>query len=312
MNQIKPSGIVTQKEIEELWGITLDSSMDKKMRDYDFSYQSLNEDEKEYWLQFIERELVNPRVVKAGDHRLDEWEGGWGENLKAFISNPTFQSLIPRYYGKRDIVRWNRTFIKPSQRGFEYNMHALIQEYFFRTYLQDIDSIYEFGCGTGHNLLRAGRVNQRALLYGLDWAETSQRIIETLSRSSLVSSEIKGFKFDFFKPDYLIKLNENSGVYTSGALEQVHDQYEAFIEYLIKNKPSLCINMEIMRELMDQDNEMDAIVLRYAEKRNYLKGFLTYLKKLESKNIIKIHLIKRLYVGTLFIESPSCVVWSPL
>ena len=70
--------------------------------------------------------------------------------------------------------------------------------------------------------------------------------------------------------------------------------------------------MEIMRELMDQDNEMDAIVLRYAEKRNYLKGFLTYLKKLESKNIIKIHLIKRLYVGTLFIESPSCVVWSPL
>jgi hypothetical protein len=47
----------------------------------------------------------------------------------------------------------------------------------------------------------------------------------------------------------------------------------------------------------------------YAEKRNYLQGYLSYLEQLEKEEKIEIILKKRLYGGSLYLEGYPVVIW---
>ena len=45
-------------------------------------------------------------------------------------------------------------------------------------WLNDIDCVVEFGCGTGHNLQKIRNKNPNIIVYGSDWAGSSQKILE--------------------------------------------------------------------------------------------------------------------------------------
>ena len=87
-----------------------------------------------------------------------------------------------------------------------------------------------------------------------------------------------------------------------GLLEQVGHDYKAFISYLLKNKPAICINIEPIAEVLDANKLIDNLAIKYFRKRNYLNGYLDYLKKLEKQNKITITEIKRTYIGSMFAE----------
>lgn len=300
---------VNYKELEGAWKTKFSPKLKAMVHGFDFRYLDLTPKENKYWLSFADGVLGDQTVRKAGEHRLDEWETGWSENLKMLLLGGGTDSLRPLYYGKYDVLRWLQKFIKPVDKNFEYNFHVVMQNWLFGKYLKDVDSIYEFGCGTGHNLLRAGEINPRAKLYGLDWAESSQRILSELTKRKF--ADLIGRRFDFFNPDRDLVLDKNSGVYTFGALEQVGQRFRNFVDYILKNKPRICVNAEILWELMDPENPLDSISINYTKKRNYLDGFLTYLRDLEKGGKIVIHDVRRLGIGNLFIENPSVVIWSP-
>ena len=123
---------------------------------------------------------------------------------------------------------------------------------------------------------------------------------------------IKGYNFDFFKPNKKIKIADNSAIYTVAALEQIGSNYKAFVSYLLKNKPDICVHVEPIAELLDENRLIDNLSIKYFRKRNYLNGYLDYLKGLEKHGEIKIIEAKRPYIGSLFIEGYSIIVWSPL
>ena len=294
-------------ELENVWEANLSDEL--KSRGFDLRYSDLTPEENDYFQFYARKQLALP-ITKAGSARIGQWEDGWLENLKLLLRKKNADALIPLYYGKHELVRWRQKFIKPLNRNFEYFMQCIIQEWLFEKYFKDLDSIYEFGCGTGSNLFRARNVNKKAKLYGLDWAESSQEILAKVAEFGLLDN-VFGHRFDLFNPDYSIRLDKNSGVFTSGALEQTGENFKEFIYYLLFMKPKVCINLEILTELLDKENPMDKICIDYAEKRNYLNGYVAYLKQLERNGKIVIHKIQRAYLGTLFIESPSVVVWSP-
>ena len=137
----------------------------------------------------------------------------------------------------------------------------------------------------------------------MDWAESSQKIIKRL-----------GFKtagFDLFKPDKEFKLRPNSSILTVAALEQLGKRFKPIVKYWRENQIKLCVNIEPISELLDKNNQWDKLSLKYAKKRNYLEGYLTYLRQLEKQGKIVILQQQRTYIGSLFIDGYSIVVWSP-
>lgn len=240
--------------------------------------------------------LLDPYLVYSGPHRRKQWENGWGQNLKE-------GSVNPHYFGKYKINRLNGKFVKAISKNYERDALYSVLDPLFKKYLGDARNIYEFGCGTGHNLLRVRRFNKSAKLCGLDWVKSSQKIIKKLG--------FEAHNFDFFKPSGL-KLKPNSTVYTVAALEQTGKNYKKFVSYLLKNKPSVCLHVEPIEELLDPTNLLDNLSLKYFRKRRYLSGYLTYLRELEKEGKIKILEARRSGIGSLFVEGYSIVIWKPM
>jgi hypothetical protein len=301
---------LTPFEFEVVFGEALAKLARKLIEEYGFEYTLIEKEESDAWIHQEFRHLEDDIIPTAGEHRLAKWEDGWKENLEAFKANPDPASLIPQYFYKDRVNRWRGELIRPAKVLFEYHALCAIEDWIFGKYLCDVDSIYEFGCGTGHNLLRANRQNPKAWLWGLDWTETSWKIIEEMVVARFLDGACGG-KFDFFAPDPHLRLSPNSGVYTVAALEQVGTRFAPFVEWLIAQRPKVCVHIEPIIELLDERNLLDRLTMAYMKKRNYLSGFLPYLQEQEKKERIVIHKAQRTHIGGLFTESNSVVVWSP-
>ena len=265
---------------------------------YSFVHEELNKKDYLMCLEKIQA-VLNDDITQAGEERQQQWDDGWRENL-------TSNSLLPGYFGKYDIVRWKQWFVSPISKNYEVNMLHLIVDWLADKYMRDASRICEFGCGTGHNLQHVRMVNPKATLIGLDWAKSSQEIITKYANN--YDSNLFAKQFNFFDPDYDFD-NIGDVVYTVAALEQVGENFVEFLYYLLYNKPKLCIHIEPIGELLDDKYVIDRLSLEYFKKRNYLSGFLTSLRDLEDLGMIEIIREQRTYVGSLFIEGYSVVVW---
>jgi hypothetical protein len=310
MNNMKKSKIMPE-DIERLFNDKLSGYVKDRISGYKLEYSPVSDKEKESILIKIMDTLLDPFLVYSGPHRLKQWEKGWGQNFAELSEKKALSAVSPHYFGKYEINRFDQRFVKGLSPDYEKNMLYVILDYVFDKYLRKAKNIYEFGCGTGHNLLKTREVNPGAALIGLDWARSSQKILKKMSDSGLVK-DIKGYNFDFFKPDAKIKLADHSAVYTVAALEQTGSNYKRFVSYLIKNRPAICLHIEPIAELLDESRLIDNLSIKYFRKRHYLSGYLDYLKNLEKLGKIRIHEAKRSYIGSMYIEGYSIIAWSPL
>jgi len=288
--------------------------LEKRIEAANLEYSEIDNKERDYWIRKMVSVLIDDYVVYSGEHRHEQWEKGWEENLIELLQQNNnkdfFKAILPKYFNKYPIVRFNHKLVKSESDDFEFKILGLVLDWLFDQYVRNVDAIYEFGCGTGYNLFRVREFNSTAELWGLDWASSSQKIIERI-RLGGIDKNMFGHKFDYFNPDNSFKLINNSVVFTVASLEQIGDKYTAFVDYLLKNKPKLCIHVEPIAELLNHDDLLDFLSIEYFKKRKYLSGFLTYLKKLEQLKKIEILRAQRSYTGSLFIEGHSVIVWAP-
>ena len=301
---------LTAADFEEVFNDTLSRYVKRKIKEYDFCYSDLTSTERDAWIRKIVDVLLAPSIEEAGEHRLEQWEKGWRENLVELEASSRVEAITPGYFGKYNVLRWKQEFIKPAYKDFERNSLAIIQDWLFDKYMRNAATVYEFGCGTGHNLFRVRNVNPKAKIWGLDWATSSQRIIQKLVRNG-VDRNFFAHRFDLFNPDESFNLEDDSIVYTVASIEQVGIRYKGFLEYLLRQRPALCIHIEPIAELLDENNLLDYLSIQYFKKRKYLSGYLDHLRGLEKQGQLKIHRAQRTYIGSLFIEGYSVIVWSP-
>ncbi|MCX6800152.1 MAG: class I SAM-dependent methyltransferase [Candidatus Falkowbacteria bacterium] len=298
-------------DFEKAFGERLSQYVKNKIEEYDFIYSEIPDEERDHWLRRLVDVLLDPNLVYSGKHRIDQWEEGWGENLNELITEKKIEKINPHYFSKYPVLRFMQKYIKPISVNFERNSLYVIQNWLFDKYVREAENIYEFGCGTGHNLFLARDVNPKVKIWGLDWTTSSQKIIKKLVEEG-IDKNMDAYNFDFFEPDYGFKLGNKSVVYTVASLEQIGDQYMKFVEYLLENKPELCIHIEPIGELLDENNLLDYLSIKYFKKRKYLDGFLTKLRELEKEGKIEILKQQRTYIGSLFIDGYSVVVWRVL
>ena len=81
---------------------------------------------------------------------------------------------------------------------------------------------------------------------------------------------------------------------------------------MLEKKPGICVHLEPIDELLDDNNLIDDLSIKYFRKRNYLKNYLPYLENLEKNGKINIIKKQRIYSGSYFIEGHSLIVWKPI
>ena len=206
---------ITLKEIENILGFEPDDLTVQQFNDCDLSYDDISDEElQKYVITFID--VLMSDIQKSGEHRINEWEVGWTENLINFQKSKNINDLIPKYHSKNRLVRWNQKMVNPKNKDFDYKLHILIVDSIIRKYLSTVDNIFEFGCGTGYHLLRLHEYFPDKKLIGADWSTASQSIINTIN--NIINTDIGGYNLNFFKPDYSIPINENTGIYTVAEL----------------------------------------------------------------------------------------------
>jgi len=303
--------VLGPSDFERAFGEVLSPFVIQQIKKYQFQYANLSSTEQERLIIKIVDTLLDPKLTQSGEHRLSQWESGWSENLEALQNNPgDSKQIIPRYFNKFGAVRWQGRLIKPVSEKFEYHSLAIILDWLFDKYCRKADTIYEFGCGTGHNLLHLREINPTATLWGLDWATSSQDILARMAKDK-TCRDIHGHRFDYFVPDTRFRLEPESVVYTVASLEQIGDRWMPFVDYLLSQKPAICIHVEPIAELLNQDVLLDNLSCKYFRKRNYLHGFLDGLKTLERNGRLRIDRAQRTGIGSIFIEGYSVIVWSP-
>jgi hypothetical protein len=259
-------------------------------------YQLLTKAEEEQVIIQIIEKLLDPYLPFSGEHRKEQWERGWEENLNT-------NSYKPKYFDKYPIQRFNGQLVRAVSPNYEQEMLYSIVDELAEKYLKGAEHIYEFGCGTGHNMLRVRQINKDAILYGCDWTESSNKLVEKLG--------FKAINFDYFNPPQ-DRLEPNAAVYTVVSLEQVGKKYKKFVKYLLKSKPKIVVHIEPIPELLDENNLLDYLSIKYMEKRRYLSGYLKHLRSLEQRGYLKILEARRSGIGSMFIDGYSIIVWTPL
>jgi hypothetical protein len=301
---------LSYRDFEELWGISLTPEAIKEIQQLDFEYESINILEENSLIAEIQEEILQNKFVKAGQSREASWEKGWDENLQGFIESKNVDDLIPKYFGKSTINRLRQHFIRAISKDFDLNMLRAIEARVFTEYLSNHQNIYEFGCGTGHNLLFLRKINPTCALVGLDWANSSQETLSLLSQT-LKDEKISGKNFDYFSPDFDFKLKPSSAVFTVASLEQIGDRHGLFVKYLMENKPTIVVHIEPFKDLLDDQNPIDLTSIEYMKQRNYIEGYCEAIFELQKSNEVQVHLFERTFIGSKYVDGYSILVWSP-
>lgn len=274
----------------------------------DFRYRILSGNEKESVIIRVFNTLLSDDLKVSGPERKKDWETGWNENFIDYVNNDyNINNLIPRFVRKNNIARFRDQYILPLDPNFESNFVKILRYYLFSKYFSDVQNIYEFGCGTGLSLLTLNDIFPDKVLYGLDWSESSCKIINELAKKLNINNLI-GILFDMFSPDPNYKLSTNSGILTIGAMEQLGINFHEFLNFLLKEKPSIIINVELNYESHDKNTLFGYVAATYIERRNYLRGFYSLLKELENQGKINILENKGTF-GGLYHDGYSYIVW---
>lgn len=305
-------GELKEEDFANLFGTTV-RDLPEECRDLitqtDFKFRILFGGERDEVLLRILKRIDEGFSSVSGPEYKDRWEKGWSENLRQYNQTGDVQELIPKFVKKNEVVRLGGNYVMPSNHEFETAFVTVLRNYLFKKYFKDVDSIYEFGCGTGHNLVSLAKLFPKKQLHGLDWTKASCKIIDKLAEDT--GYKIESHLFDMFKPDENLPQLKESGVLTIGAMEQLGEDYMKFLDFLLERSPSICIHVETCYESYNQDKLFDYVAARYLQARNYLKGYLNELKKLEKERKIELIAYQKTF-GSLFHDGYNFIVWKAI
>ena len=224
-----------------------------------FNYEIIKGKDRDTAILKVVKSLNSDLKISGPQRKLD-WERGWDENLEEFKQSNDLNDLIPKFV-KGTYIRFQGNYIEPESNSFETEFVIVLRYYLFDKYYKNISKLYEFGTGTGLNLVAATKIFPEMKLVGLDWANSSIDIISALKEKLKIN--VSGRRFDLFNPDDKYKLDEDCGILTVGTLEQLGENFKPFINYLLKNKPKICIHMETIYELYNPGDLLDYLAIKY-------------------------------------------------
>lgn len=305
---------VTLEDFADSFGVTVDDVPERcreRIALGHFRYRKVEGQERDRIILEVLKKIATDRQVVGATDRKDVWNAGWEENYEAFVqSGHDLAKLVPRFVRPGQPIRWQQGYIIPENQWFERDFFAVLREWLFETYCADADAIYEFGCGTGMNLAAFAQRYPDKEYHGFDFVPPAQKMVDAMAQA--YGWRMQGHLFDMTAPDAHIEFKGNSRLLTFGALEQLAGKIETFFEFVLERSPGLCVHVEPVVDLYDEDNLIDFLAASFHRKRGYTANLLSYLQDLESRGKIELLKVKRSFFGSLFMEGYTVLAWRPI
>lgn len=277
----------------------------------DFNYEQPTPAKRDEIILGVMKHVDSDQPTQVGPQRSELWERCWSENLQNFVTSEfELEKLVPKFIKPGQPIRLNQQYVMPRNPAFELAFFQVCRAYYGLKYFAGAKSLHEFGCGTGFNLVALGKLMPHLQLHGLDWSPSACEMVDLIGKHH--NLHITGTRFDFFAPDATLPITADSAVMTMVALEQTGPRNGAFIDFLLAKRPRICLHMEPLLDLYDENNLVDYLAARYHRKRGYLSGLLPRLRELAAAGKIEILETRRMFFGSLYHEGYSFVVWRPL
>jgi SAM-dependent methyltransferase len=278
------------------------------------NYRIINGQERDDVILSVISSLQLNKFRVSGENDNTVWEKGWGEVLTTVKNTTQFtpNTLIPQYFNKEAVYRLFGDYVISDSADFAYDIDQIIRSLIFSKYLINHKRIVEIGSGTGNSqYLLAQMCPATTELVGSDWATPSLELLNTISQN--LNRPITPVLFNMLTLEGYsnLKIDSDTAVFTVHTLEQLGKSYKPLLDHLLESKPAICVHAEPIKELYEQGNLMDYLAIKYHEIRNYLDGWLSELRDLESKNKIKILEEKRIQFGNKYHEAYNLIVWQP-
>ena len=216
-------------------------------------------------------------------------------------------SLKPTWFKSDKFYVIDKKFCTTNTEVLDWKYQLAVRKIIFSKYLFDIKKVYDFGSGSGINVYLINKIFDNIKLQASDSSKVSVEILEELNNYLGINVE---YDMIDMKQPINIDIEKDSAVITTSSLEQVGEEIDSFIDFVLSKKPKRVINIEPILEF-SENNEFDNLMKLYCEKRNYLKYYYSKLLQLERENKIKVLFKKRTRVAGLFIEN-SVIVWEVL
>lgn len=254
-------------------------------------------------------EYLSSSVQPSGMTYQEKWDIGWNESLQEFRNDNSFSSLIPKFVRKGLPIRFQGRWIMPLTDSFETDFVFILRAHLYETYLSGVDTLIEFGAGTGHNLVHLHDLGVPRVL-GFDWSESSVQLMSEISLD--MSIPLESYRFDMFSPviPESIDFGNNYAILTVGAMEQLGTQWNSFLHFLLECRPQVVIHLETNYEDLDENISFEASPRQYIRKRNWLQGYFQALKSLSSKGTISEFNVTRTF-GSFYHDGYTLSTWRP-
>lgn len=276
----------------------------------DMSYSVVSGDEKESLVLDILKKIDADKQIIGAPERTGIWHNGWDENLQSFRETLDRDSVVPKFIRPNNVIRLGGQFIKPSNPFFERDFAKLLQLYAYNNFIDEgTQNVYEFGCGSGFNLLNLSVTKPGLNLYGSDFVQSSVDLVNEMGKHFNIN--MQSSLFDMLRPDYNYEIKKDSCVFTHGAIEQLAGNLHNFINFLISKKPKVCFHIEPVVEVYDDTDLFDYLQIKFHLKRGYSTGLVTYLDKLQNEGKVTDFVCKRVKFGSKFMEGYTLVSWRP-
>ena len=305
---IKPSCPVTQWQIP-------------KSLQYNFTL-----DREQIFLKVLQ-DIQSPKFFPSNATQQHKWESGWQENLEAFRLTQEIDDLIPKYNFSERFQTWRHQgrYIQPVDPHFGIRVLEDLLSNLFARHGQNAKHYYEIGAGSCYNLTYLAQdpvARKTTTFHALDWTATTSEIVTELNKLSLYASNpIQNGMFNLFDPfsrqlnlfphmhNIVTSFEPESIILTCGALEQIGEKWQAFLEFLFSQKEKIQYVIHIEPFFEGYQNTLfDYIAAQYHQKRNYLRGYFPKLREMETKGEIEILKFEKT-IGTLMHDGWTQVVW---
>lgn len=280
------------------------------IKKHDFRYRKLDDYGRKQIILQVLKKIDSKELSVSGKEQEARWEKGWAENRQNFIEKGyDIAELVPKFIRPNQPIRLFHDYCLPLDSNFELNWYNVFRRWLFKKYLKDSAVVYEFGCGTGFNLVELAELYPEKKLHGLDWVAPSKDILTLLAEK--FGYNITGHIFDMFNPDEQLDIAPNSAILAIGALEQLGTNFEPFLQFILSRSPAIFAHVDSILELYNEDDLLDYLAIKFDKKRNYLDGYLSRLRQLGSTGEIEILKIQRSHFGSLYHDGYSYIIWRP-
>jgi hypothetical protein len=94
---------------------------------------------------------------------------------------------------------------------FEIKMVKIFTNWYFKKYFYNVDNIYEFGAGTGYNLLELSKIYTEKKIDRSDFVQSSVNLLKLVAKINNIS--LNFFKFDMINLNKKKNFKEFSSLY---------------------------------------------------------------------------------------------------